>query len=55
MKNANGDKLTINCKNSGCKVRMKPKGSKWSTIEKGPGGRDNFKVLKAKYEGMGYQ
>jgi len=47
MARPDGPQLKINCRGSGCT-------GKWGIVEKGPGGRKNFKKLKAKYEGMGF-
>jgi hypothetical protein len=55
MKNADGTKLRINCKNSGCQVKSKVKGQKWATIEKTDGGRENYLKLEAKYKSQGYK
>jgi hypothetical protein len=54
MTNAQGAKVKISCTGGGCKVRQKPKGGKWSTVEKTKGGTDNFNALTAKYKGQGY-
>ncbi|MFN3209759.1 MAG: hypothetical protein ACE369_12330 [Roseovarius sp.] len=54
MTRSDGMQLTINCKNSGCTVRGKQAGGNWGTVEKGPGGSDNFKKLVAKYKAMGF-
>jgi hypothetical protein len=45
-----GTKLRINCTGGGCTVKAKKKGGKWATIEKGPGGRENFLILDSKYK-----
>ncbi|MGR3269479.1 hypothetical protein DU478_06935 [Thalassococcus profundi] len=50
-KYSDGTELRIKCRNSGCTVQAKnPNGGKWVTVEKGPGGNANFKVLEAKYK-----
>ena len=54
MTNSQGDKLTIKCQNSGCKVQLKKPNASWATVERMGGGTKNFKTLKAKYEGMGF-
>ena len=55
MRNGDGVKLRINCKNSGCKVRSKLKGQKWKVVEETEGGRDNFLKLEEKYKAQGYK
>lgn len=47
-------KLHIKCVTAGCTVRGKNKGGKWGVIEKGPGGRNNYEKLVAKYKGKGF-
>ncbi len=54
LKNAEGTKLRISCKSSGCKVTAKKKGGKWGTVEKTKGGRDNYLKLEAKYKAQGF-
>ena len=52
---ADGTKLRINCKSSGCVVREKKKGGKWTVISNSAGGSKNFKKLMAEYKDAGFQ
>ena len=54
MSSSNGTQLKIKCGNSGCTVRAKPAGAKWGVVEKTAGGKKNFDMLVAKYQGLGY-
>ncbi|GAA6164592.1 hypothetical protein NBRC116590_22960 [Pelagimonas sp. KU-00592-HH] len=54
MKDGNGNKLRINCKNSGCLVQTKEKGGKWKK-EKHDGGRENYLKLVDEYKKKGYK
>jgi hypothetical protein len=55
FKNAQGDKIRINCKNTGCTVRSKLKGQKWSIVSKSEGGRPNYLKLVDEYKAQGYK
>lgn len=52
---SDGFQLHIKCKSAGCTVRGKEKGGKWGMVEKGPGGRNNYLKLVAKYEAQGFK
>ena len=54
LKSADGGKLKIKCDSTACLVKEKKAGAKWKTIERTKGGRDAFKELKAKYNGVAY-
>ncbi|MCT4559316.1 MAG: hypothetical protein N4A61_14805 [Pelagimonas sp.] len=55
FKSADGTKLRISCKSSGCTVSQKPKGGKWAKISKSEGGRANYLKLVEKYKAEGYK
>lgn len=47
--------VQIKCDTTTCRVKEKPAGGKWKTVENTQGGNRNFDKLKEKYRQAGFQ